>query len=186
MLTRAERAVLNARYRKRDRVLTLMRTGPLREEFTPENWEKIGVAVRLVFETEDFLDELSPRRPVACSLNVSYWLDSLETQMEFLGWARMLAHTVQEVRFSTKPLSGDLRVLRRRHRALSAQLLERRTSEVQRWRALVTLGAIEIALLGILWDLEGPGSGRPRGASPSPIPELPAHPRRRSRPTKIN
>jgi hypothetical protein len=102
-------------------------------------------------------------------LDTLNWIENVEIQMEFLAWTRQIAHIVHGVRFSTRPLSGDLWSLRRRHRRLAARLLERGTREAQRWSMLVTLGAIEITIVGFLWDLEWrPKSGDPIGPSPKP------------------
>jgi hypothetical protein len=102
-------------------------------------------------------------------LDMLTWVENVEIQIEFLAWTRHIAHVIHGVRFSTKPLSGDLWALCRKHRRLAARLLERGTREAQRWSTLVTLGAIEITIVGLLWNFEWlPKSGAPIGLSPKP------------------
>jgi hypothetical protein len=128
--------------------------GALREQLDASDWEHVRIALRIVFETEDFLTKFRRDRAVVCDLDTLNWVESVEIQIEFLAWTRQIAHVVHGVRFSMRPLSGDLWALRRKHRMLAARLLEPRTSEAQRWSTLVTLGAIEITLVGLLWDFE--------------------------------
>lgn len=142
--------------------------GALREQLDSKDWEQIRVAVRVVFETDDFLNKLRPKGAVACDSDTFDWVESVEIQIEFLAWTRQIAHVIHGVRFATKPLSGDLWSLRRKHRRLAARLLERSTHEAQRWSMLVTLGAIEITLAGLLWDFEWLPSGAPIELSPKP------------------
>ena len=154
---------------KVDKVVSLLCRGALREQLDSKDWEHIRVAIRIVFETDDFLCKLHPKGGVACDLATFNWVESVELLIEFLAWTRQIAHVIHGVRFSTRPLSGDLWSLRRKHRRLAARLLERGTHESQRWRMLVTLGAIEITIAGLLWDFEWrPKSGDPVGLSPEP------------------
>jgi hypothetical protein len=135
-------------------VLSMLRRGALREQLDSTDWGHIRVAVRVVFETNDFLSGLHPMTAVACDLDTFNWIESVEMQIEFLAWTRQIAHIIHGVTFSKRPLSGDFWALRRRHRTLVRRLLERRTHQEQRWSALVTLGAIEVTIVGLLWDLE--------------------------------
>ena len=136
-----------------DKVVSMLCRGALREQLDSKDWEAIRVAVRLVFETDDFLRvHLQDAAPLA--LDCLDWVETVELQIEFLASTRRIAHVIHGVRFSTKPLSGDLPSLHRKHRRLTTRLLHRSTPEAQRWRTLVSLGAIEITLVGLFWDFE--------------------------------
>lgn len=162
MATR-RREMQAARQRKVARVLKLFRSAIPIGEFDEKDWASVRVATRLVYETEDLRVALRSKQRSDRDFATSYWIDSMESGIEFMSWVKCLASIVREVTYS-KERGGGIERLWGRHHDMAELLLAPKMSPGRRLSLLVELGGIELTILGNLWWLE-PGSNATRAKS---------------------
>lgn len=134
-----------------ERAIALMGIGEAFRGFEKKDWDAIGVAVRIVFETE----RLTSRREIKAGTRgaeVSSWSDSVEAALSSLSWVRELGGMVAAVTY-VEALPDTLPALIGRHRRVAQRLLADKLSPAQRLSHLVELGGIEVSLMGRVWAL---------------------------------
>lgn len=134
------------------RAVELLRNGIPRGDLVKDDWEAIQIALRVVYETEQFISKTRRQKWRRRTEAVSQWSDSVEASLTFMSWVRELASIVRDV-IHPAALPTGLPTLVRRHAVLAGRLLEPKLAPAERMSALLELGGIEVALLGHFWPL---------------------------------
>jgi hypothetical protein len=164
MTARRQRSQV-VRQRKTASVLTLLRDAIPDGELNDEDWGSLKVAARLVYETEDLRVILHGNHTIDRDFCISYWVESMESAIEFLSWVKELASIVKWQTYAKERCDLSIEQLWRQHRLLASRLLSPKLGPERRLSLLVELGGLELSLLGQLWWLE-PSSKTPSRVKP--------------------
>jgi hypothetical protein len=143
-----------ARLRRIARVLDLLRRAIPADDLDEYDWSCLRVSVRLVYETEDLGASLQTKGFNDRYFAISYWIESMESGLEFMSWVKALTRIVTERVYAKERRQRSIGKLWEQHHALAQRLSSPKMSPGLRMSLLVELAGIELSLLGHFWWLE--------------------------------